>query len=110
MPCGNKKNMGSKIEGSVLDGPFGNKTDVDICRSNMVKKNISDHCNKAVCPNPAHWVCQAVLAPHLSVENLSLKKKSNRLHCSVYFKKSGWGHSTIYIKNGGRVSDLTGSI
>jgi hypothetical protein len=27
-----RKNMGSEIEGGVLDIHFGNKTDVDICR------------------------------------------------------------------------------
>jgi hypothetical protein len=52
--------MESKIEGSVLDIHFGNKTDVDICRTNLVEKNKSDHCEKAVCPYPTHYLLGCV--------------------------------------------------
>jgi hypothetical protein len=52
--------MESETEGSVLDEHFDNKTNVDICRTNLVEKNISDHFKKAVCPYPAHYLLEYV--------------------------------------------------
>jgi hypothetical protein len=53
MPKWGSKNMGSEIEGGVLDIHFGNKTDVDLCRISLVEKNTYDHCKKTVSSYPA---------------------------------------------------------
>jgi hypothetical protein len=94
------------------------------------KKNISDHCKKAVCPYPTHYLIGYVRlyiqTPHLQVFfflkvflglsflQVVVEKEAIpaacRLHCSGHFKKSDWKHSAIYKKNDGRVSGLTGSI
>jgi hypothetical protein len=49
--------MGSKTEGSeLLDIHFGNKTNVDICRTYLVENDITDHFKKAFCTYPTHYM------------------------------------------------------